>query len=67
MNIITNADVKKFIDLFKVGVQAGERQDMSIYSSEGDENRYYAHLEFRFQVDAPIVITALADEEPLNL
>jgi hypothetical protein len=67
MNIITNADVKKFIDLFKVGVQDGERKDMSIYSSDVGDGKYYVALDFKFQVNAPIIETALIDNEPLDL
>lgn len=66
MNIITNADVDKFIDLFKVGMQAGEQKDLKANASRIGE-KYYVSMKFKFEVDAAFIETAFTEEEPLYL
>lgn len=73
MNIITNADVEKFLKLIKAGMQHGEKRELKNYtnaSSYYDETsmakEFYVSVQFSFNIDANI-INSLFDKEDLDI
>lgn len=72
MNLITNADVKKFVTLLKAGLANGKRKELKVYTN-GDSydgtditKNYFVSLEFYFHID-PQIIEALFIEEDAGL
>lgn len=69
MNIITNADVKKFLTLLKAGMQNGKQKslksytDGSAYDGTAVVKDYYVSLEFSFRVDREIIENLFAEDD----
>lgn len=69
MNIITNADVKKFLTLLQIGLESGRQKELKSYSAATNYDRisavkdYYVHLEFSFKVDREIIENAFVEED----
>lgn len=66
MNIITNADVKKFLTLLQTGLKNGKRKELKNYSctaSCGNDKDYYVHLEFSFYINKEIVEDTFIEDD----
>lgn len=71
MNIITRADIKKFIKLMKAGITEGKQKEMKIYSSASNYDgtnvpkEWFCNIEFSFRL-APEIIDAIVEEESVD-
>jgi hypothetical protein len=71
MNIITIADIEKFLLLAKAGVKHGQKREMRIYDSvskhacEGvhSPQEHYINLEFRFHIKSDIIDQLFVTED----
>ncbi len=69
MNIITSADVDKFLKLMKAGMQHGREKELkdytsaTTYSGTSVPKEYYVSLEFRFRVDREIIDSVFAEDD----
>lgn len=71
MNIITIADIEKFITLTKAGIASGKGREMRIYTAASDiingtnvPQNYFISLEFRFTLTADTVDKIFATQDP---
>lgn len=69
MNIITNADVKKFLTLVQAGIKTGKQKTLKNYTSGSTYDGtnvvkdYYVSLEFSFHVDREIIDSLFAEDD----
>jgi hypothetical protein len=70
MNIITNADVKKFLTLLKAGMKNGRKRELKNYTSAttpydaaGAAKEYFVSLEFHFFIDGDILGSLFTEED----
>jgi hypothetical protein len=69
MNIITNADVKKFLTLVQAGLKNGKKRELKNYTSASTYDginvvkEYYVSLELSFTVDREIIDTLFAEDD----
>lgn len=69
MNIITNADVKKFLTLLQIGLESGRQKELKSYSATTNYDGinavkdYYVHLEFSFRIDKEIIESLFIEDD----
>jgi len=69
MNIITTADVEKFLKLVKAGMNHGKRKELKNYTSASTYDgtnvvkEYYVNVEFSFSVDREIIDSLFIDDD----
>jgi len=69
MNIITNADVNKFLTLIKAGMKHGKKRELrnhtsgSTYNGTNVVKEYFVSLEFSFFVDSGIIDELFAEDD----
>jgi hypothetical protein len=69
MNIITNADVKKFLTLVQAGMKHGKKRQLKNYTNgsayEGTNvvKEYYVSLELSFTVDREIIDNLFTEDD----
>jgi hypothetical protein len=69
MNIITNADLKKFLTLVQAGMKHGKKRELNNYTSgltyDGTNvvKEYYVSLELSFTVDREIIDNLFAEDD----
>jgi hypothetical protein len=69
MNIITNADVKKFLTLVQAGIKHGKNRNLKNYTSGSTHDgtnvvkEYYVSLELSFRVDREIIDNLFVEDD----
>lgn len=63
MNIITNADVQKFLKLFKAGIDHGHKKELRNYTAVINDEKCFVSLEFSFNVDQALLDKIFKEEK----